>query len=112
MAEQKTRLSRADMEETIKGGGSVLLDGRIVTNVADLPNPEELAETEEEREVTAEDLRRQRDELDARLAAMESARQPNENWKKADLVALAEERGLDSSGTVRDLVERLSAAAE
>jgi len=30
--------------------------------------------------------------------------------KKADLIAIAEERGLDTSGTVADLIERIEAA--
>lgn len=72
MAEQqKTRLSRKDMEEVIKGGGSVLHDGRIITSVEDLPKPEELAETDAERAATAEDLRREIAERQDRLAALE-----------------------------------------
>ena len=30
------------------------------------------------------------------------------DWRKADLVSLAEERGLDTEGTKADLIERLS----
>jgi hypothetical protein len=46
--EVKTKLSREDMQDVIKGGGSVLHGGEIITNADDLPDEIDLAETDEE----------------------------------------------------------------
>jgi hypothetical protein len=47
-APARTRLSRKDMENVIKVGGSVLHDGEIITKVDELPDEIDLAETDEE----------------------------------------------------------------
>lgn len=46
--EVRTKLSRADMEEIIKGGGSVLHDGELITDLKSLPDAVDLAETDAE----------------------------------------------------------------
>lgn len=51
MAKQKkvrTKLTRADMEDIIKGGGSVLHDGELITDLKSLPDEVDLAETDAE----------------------------------------------------------------
>ncbi len=41
-------MTRQEMEEVINGGGSVLHEGRLHTQVSTLPSKSELAKTEEE----------------------------------------------------------------
>ncbi len=47
-APARTKLSRSDMEDVIKRGGSVMHDGEIITKISDLPDEVDLAETPEE----------------------------------------------------------------
>jgi hypothetical protein len=50
MPTKSSTRSRADMEKAITDGGSVMLpDGRIVTNVADLPSETDLAAADDAR---------------------------------------------------------------
>lgn len=42
--DDKGRLTRHGMEQAIRGGGSVLHDGRTITRVQDLPSEAELAQ--------------------------------------------------------------------
>lgn len=44
----RTKLSREDMVKVIKGGGSVLHGGEIITDIKALPDAADLAETDEE----------------------------------------------------------------
>lgn len=66
--EVKEKLSRADMEEVIKGGGSVMVDGQIITSVKGLPDDVDLAETEEEIAAAEEALAAQEQEVAAKKA--------------------------------------------
>lgn len=67
-------LARKDMEQVIMAGGSVLLpDGRLITNVSNLPSAAELAKGDPAREAAAAvDLQTQINELQRQLAALQN----------------------------------------
>jgi Rho termination factor, N-terminal domain len=96
----KTRLSRAEMEKVIKEGGSVLLRGApkgpIITKVEDLPNEEELAATQQERDVVASDLRAQMRAMQARLDALEG---PSATVPQQQQEGNAAQPGTDTTAT-------------
>lgn len=63
-------LSRQQMIETIRSGGSVLHGGRLITKEENLPTAASLAKTPEEKEVAAKDLDSQIEKLQAQRAAL------------------------------------------
>ena len=69
------KLTRAQMEKVIAGGGSVMLDsGEIVSDLASLPTEAQLAKGDASREAAArEAILRQRALLDAQLASLGGA---------------------------------------
>lgn len=73
-------LTREQMEQVINGGGSVLVGGRLITRVQDLPSPAQLAAGNPEQEqATLADLqaqiRRLEQERDG-LAAKSTKKEP------------------------------------
>ena len=64
-------MTRKEMEAVIKGGGSVLHGGKVITSIADLPQQEDLAQTDTEKADVAQELRGQIDALSERLAKVE-----------------------------------------
>lgn len=83
----RTELSRAEMEETIKGGGSVMIDGVIYTKVGDLPDTDESIGAAE-----AELAERKRKASGVKSAAEIKA------MKVEELEDYAEKQGIDLTG--------------
>ena len=79
------RLTREQMEKEIERGRSIgLPDGRIVTRVEDLPNPEDLADSPEAKAKADEDLAAEIARLEARRARLNAdtmVRKPDETLK-------------------------------
>lgn len=68
---RSSKLSRRDMEDVIKQGGSVMYKGQVLTHVGHLPPEADLVAGDEEAEKrVAEELQRQRDAIDAQLAKL------------------------------------------
>lgn len=83
----RTDLSRSDMEKIIKGGGSVMVNGEIVTKVEYLPDTDESIGAAEEE--LAERKRKARGvKTTAEIKAM----------KVEELDAYAEQQGIDLTG--------------
>lgn len=55
----------AHMTQAIESGGSALYEGRVISNIADLPNKSELAVTQAERETALADIATRRKALEA-----------------------------------------------
>ncbi len=64
-------LTRAEMVDVIKGGGSVMIGGRVIDKLEDLPSAEEMAQTPEDKSAVADDIKAQMAALSARLSALE-----------------------------------------
>lgn len=56
------------MEAILNAGGSVLVDGRIVVRVSDLPGPVEFVNTEADKKKSKEDLQAEIDRLTKQLS--------------------------------------------
>lgn len=65
-------LSRKQMEERILGGESVSYNGRILTNVADLPSDEEVAVSVTEKQAALDRLEAEHDQLGQRIVSLRS----------------------------------------
>ena len=61
-------LTRSEMEQAIKAGGSVLYKGRVIYQLGDIPDEAELASGDPEQEAVA------RNALDAQIAALQVQR--------------------------------------
>ena len=73
MADKPTTLTRAQMEEAVKRGGSVIYQGRHILDVADLPSEAELAAGDAAREQQARDnLLEQKRLIEAQLVRMDA----------------------------------------
>jgi hypothetical protein len=70
--EVKTDLSRKDMERVIKGGGSVLYGGEIITSVKGLPDEADLAETDEQLAAAAAKIEEEEKTVAAKKAKVET----------------------------------------
>lgn len=60
-------LSHAEMVRRIEGGNSVLFGGRVITNVKDLPPPEQVAVSIPDKRAALRDLERQQREINTRI---------------------------------------------
>lgn len=92
-------LSPQQMKEAIEGGGSVLVNNRLITRVEDLPKAEELAQTEEEKAAAAAELDAQIAELQRRREALggQSAAASNDETGTGDA-------GSDTDDTLEELM--------
>lgn len=71
-----SKLSRESMENIIRVGGSVMFEGRIITDVKLLPTEAELAQGDESRERAAiAQLQAQKNELERQLALLQNREQ-------------------------------------
>lgn len=61
-------LSREQMEDVIRNGGSVLIGKKLVASLSGLPTPAEMAKTPEEKQAAADDL-------DAQIAALQKKKE-------------------------------------
>lgn len=52
-------MDRKQMEDVINGGGSVLHEGKLITKIENLPSKAALAKTDEEKELSAKELKDQ-----------------------------------------------------
>lgn len=68
---QHRPMNRADMEQAILAGNSVLHNGRLITNVADLPAEEDIAVSVTEKQAALKQLQGERDSLDDRITRLE-----------------------------------------
>ncbi len=67
------KLSRKQMEKVIAGGGSVMVEGRVISKVGDLPPESELAKGDAQRsEEYRQTLIARRDEIEAELARLDA----------------------------------------
>lgn len=67
-------LTRREMEAVIRGGGSVLYNGRLISKLSDLPTAAELARGNPRAEqAAAAELQAQVADLQAQLAALQGA---------------------------------------
>lgn len=64
-------LTREQMEEVLKNGGTVLIGNKHVTSLANLPSKDVMAKTSEEKEAAAEDLKAQMADMQRRLNALQ-----------------------------------------
>lgn len=70
--EARTKLSREDMVKVIKGGGSVLHGGEIITDIKALPDAADLAETDEELADAAAEVEAEEKKVAAKKAKVQS----------------------------------------
>jgi chromosome segregation ATPase len=96
-------MTRNEMAKTIKGGGSVLLKGRIITSVDDLPEEEDLAETDEQKAAAADALRSETSALSERLAKIEGAPAPSSAEATQPLVAALQEASREKERSQAEL---------
>lgn len=104
-------MTRKEMVQVLKEGGSIMLGSRIITNAADLPHEEDLAQTEEEMEEVAGNLRGQLEEISSRLARIEGT--PGQAEQVALLQSQIDEARLERDEAVRaqqDLSKALQAS--
>ena len=90
-------LSRQQMEETIRRGGSVLVSvggkKRLVSSVDKLPSAAELANTDEEKQAAAADLDKQIADLQAKRSGLNT---PAASSEPANNESTGEEETLES----------------
>lgn len=68
-----SKISREKMENIIRGGGSVMFEGNIITDVKQLPTEAELAKGDESREQAAiAQLQAQKRELERQLSLLQN----------------------------------------
>jgi len=76
-------LTRDEMEAVIKGGGSVLYQGRTLSSVAQLPSVAELAQGDPDKEAAATaDLQAQIAQLQQQLATLQPSAPAAKSSKK------------------------------
>ncbi len=76
-------MNRKEMEDVIRGGSGVLLEGRVYTSVDELPEEVELVNGKpEEQQRLAGDLEKQMAQIQAQLQRLQAAQPKNEQPKE------------------------------
>lgn len=120
-------ISRQRMEETIRGGGSVMVGSRIIDNIRDLPSEVELAKGDKTAtQSVRESLLAKRAETERQIAELDAAGTPTgedstgeptvidlETLTVAQLKEVAEERQIPLTADMKkaDIVDAIRAAA-
>ena len=85
-------LTREQMEQVIRGGGSVKHGGRIISTVEGLPSKADLAKGDPAKErAAAGDLQAQIDQLQQQLAGLQASQGQQEGPAEAELSKLSPE---------------------